>query len=229
MHLASWTEVKNLILTDAASLEVSGCQSTPCCWTLTFLPSVSHCASWQSKAGFRSLDYNSWIIHTRCTFILHGPGVGWLDSGEKSFCLTVAAIPGNSLTDLWCQTQFRIFSCPAFFFLYTFSRTDCLLIIPHISGLYVKRAIAFLATLAIWFYCPLVSGLAPNFGPDWKILTIDGVLPWRRHAWSLDDEPNGFGDPLAFHLTSWFGTNEWLSGHSQPHFVLSSNQQLLTC
>lgn len=64
---------------------MSGCQCMPCCWTLTFPPSVSHWASWQSTADFRCFDYHSWIIHTSCTFILQDSGIGSSHLREYSF------------------------------------------------------------------------------------------------------------------------------------------------
>lgn len=167
LHLASRMEAKNTILTDAASSEVSGCQSMPCCWTLTFLPSVSHRTFWQSKADFRSFDYTSWIIHTPCTFILQGPGVGWLDLREYSFCQTVAGIPGNniqyiitiisSIILMWCWTQCSWNHLDI-------SRTAFLLMILMISGFYVS-------VYATWFWGPFVNGL----GPNWDISTISTI------------------------------------------------------
>lgn len=173
---------ENMILTDAASLEVSGCQSTPCCWTLTFIPSVSHRTSWQRKADFCSFDYNSWIIHTPCTFILQGPGVGWLDSGEYSFCLTVAGIPGNSIINLWCWTHSRnyfemkcwiyflgylVSACPVCFYLGFLHFKNIILTdnpMHQCTCLYMQRAIAFLShasNMVLWTVASIGWWLGP--------------------------------------------------------------------
>lgn len=222
LHLASRMEAKNTILTDAASSEVSGCQSMPCCWTLTFLPSVSHRTFWQSKADFRSFDYTSWIIHTPCTFILQGPGVGWLDFREYSFCQTVADIPGNSIQYIITIYYMNLEPVGTIWTFPTFSGTVFLLMILMIGGFYVF-------VCATRFWGQFLNVLVPN----WDISTTDDRvgLPWHFVQTSvIPMKPNDFADPSTQVLSCQgenFYLDLWHSGPPQQHFLSSGNLQML--
>ncbi len=179
--------------------------------------------------------------------------MGWLDSREYSFCLTVAGIPGNSMyhqpvmlntfQELFWNEMLNILFRIYLNLFPTFSRTECLFITPCISGLYMKRAIAFLLS-GDGSVCWSVGGSLTLVhteisqrlfdGLQWNLyshgpqrMNTDDFFPMRHHEVDID-----LWSGVKYLDNYWTDCNEiWYrndplrhrSRQSQLHFVLSGN------
>lgn len=105
-HLPSFMEAENVMLTDVASLEVSGCQLGPCCRTLTFLPSASHHTCWLLRADCRGFDCkllensNTFLFYRFWMLVQHSI---WLIIFFSHFCSVANC--RNTLNNKNCETD----------------------------------------------------------------------------------------------------------------------------